>query len=85
LVRGLLKDQVQGFDMRQSLRLATVVTDFSLANAYRAELGDGPFDGLLGADILVARAAVLDYGGLTLYLQEGGRSVWGNKRGRDSN
>jgi len=48
-----------------------VVTDFSHVNAYREELGDSPFDGVLGSDILAARAAVLDYGALTLYLQEG--------------
>jgi len=47
-----------------------VETDFSHVNAYREELGDSPFDGVLGSDILFARAAVLDYGGLTLYLQE---------------
>jgi len=48
-----------------------VVTDFGQVNGYRAEQGDGPFDGLLGTDILAARAAVLDYGDLTLYLQPG--------------
>jgi hypothetical protein len=48
-----------------------VVTDFSHVNAYREELGDSPFDGVLGSDILAARAAVLDYGALTLYLQQG--------------
>jgi hypothetical protein len=55
-------------------RLPTVeamVTDFSNVNAAREELGDSPFDGLLGADILVTGAAVLDYGALTLYLHEG--------------
>jgi predicted aspartyl protease len=48
-----------------------VVTDFGHVNGARVELGDGPFDGLLGADVLAARAAVLDYGTLTLYLQQG--------------
>jgi predicted aspartyl protease len=48
-----------------------VVTDFGQVNAYRAEQGDGPFDGLLGTDVLAARAAVLDYGALTLYLRDG--------------
>lgn len=47
-----------------------VMTDFSQVNAAREELGDSPFAGLLGADILVAGAAVLDFGALTLYLQE---------------
>jgi predicted aspartyl protease len=47
------------------------VTDFSHVNAAREELGDSRFDGVLGADILVARAAVLDYGKWTLYLREG--------------
>ena len=37
------------------------VTDFGQVNAAREELGDSPFDGVLGSDILVARAAVLDY------------------------
>jgi predicted aspartyl protease len=46
------------------------VTDFGQVNAAREELGDSPFDGVLGSDILVARAAVLDYGALTLYLRE---------------
>jgi predicted aspartyl protease len=46
-----------------------VMTDFGHVNAAREELGDSPLDGLLGADILAARGAVLDYGALTLYLQ----------------
>jgi hypothetical protein len=46
-----------------------VVTDFSHVNTAREELGDRTLDGVLGSDILVARAAVLDYGALTLYLQ----------------
>jgi hypothetical protein len=46
-----------------------VVTDLSHVNGAREELGDGRIDGLLGSDILVARAAVLDYGAVTLYLQ----------------
>jgi predicted aspartyl protease len=46
-----------------------VVTDFSHVNTARRELGDRELDGVLGSDILVARAAVLDYGALTLYLQ----------------
>ena len=44
--------------------------DFSHVNKVRERRGDRLFDGVLGSDILVARAAVLDYGGLTLYLQE---------------
>jgi predicted aspartyl protease len=51
-----------------------VVTDFGHVNAARVERGDSPFDGLLGSDILVTRAAVLDYVTLTLYLQEGERT-----------
>jgi hypothetical protein len=47
-----------------------VVTDFSRVNTAREQLGDRPLDGLLGSDILVARAAVLDYGAMTLYLKE---------------
>jgi predicted aspartyl protease len=47
-----------------------VVTDFSHVHAARSELGDQPFDGLLGSDVLAARSAKLDYGSLTLYLQE---------------
>ncbi len=52
-------------------QVEAVVTDFGKVNAYRAEQGDGPLDGLLGTDILAARAAVLDYGALTLYLRRG--------------
>jgi predicted aspartyl protease len=55
-------------------RLRTVeaaVTDFGNVKAARDELGDGPFDGVIGSDILLTRAAVLDYGALTLYLREG--------------
>jgi predicted aspartyl protease len=47
-----------------------VVTDFGHVHAARSELGDQPFDGILGADVLTARSAKLDYGNLTLYLQE---------------
>jgi predicted aspartyl protease len=49
-----------------------VVTDFSHVHAARRELGDQPFDGIVGADVLAARSAKLDYGSLTLYLQEEG-------------
>jgi predicted aspartyl protease len=47
-----------------------VVTDFSHVQAARSKLGDQPFDGILGSDVLAARFAKLDYDSLTLYLQE---------------
>jgi predicted aspartyl protease len=47
-----------------------VVTDFSHVHAARSEMGDQPFDGILGADVLTAQAAILDYGALTLYLRQ---------------
>jgi predicted aspartyl protease len=47
-----------------------MMIDFSHVHAARSELGDQPFDGILGADVLSARSAKLDYGSLTLYLQE---------------
>jgi hypothetical protein len=50
--------------------VATEVTDFSHVNVVRRELGDQLIDGVLGSDFLVARSAQLDYGALTLYLQE---------------
>jgi predicted aspartyl protease len=52
------------------LAVEAVVTDFSHVHAARSELGDQPFDGILGSDILAAQSAKLDYGSLTLYLQE---------------
>lgn len=48
-----------------------MVVDLGHVNHARQRRGDRPFDGVLGSDLLVARAAVLDYGGLTLYLREG--------------
>jgi predicted aspartyl protease len=48
-----------------------VVTDFSHVHAARSEMGDPPFDGILGADVLAARSAKLDYRSLTLYLSGG--------------
>lgn len=50
-----------------------VMTDFSHVHAARSELGDQPFDGILGADVLGPRSARLDCGSLTLYLSEGGQ------------
>jgi hypothetical protein len=47
-----------------------VVTDFSHVHAARSEMGDRSFDGILGSDILAAQSAILDYGSLSLYLQE---------------
>jgi predicted aspartyl protease len=46
-----------------------VVIDFSHVNKAREELEDRTVDGVLGSDILVTHAAVLDYGASTLYLQ----------------
>jgi hypothetical protein len=46
-----------------------VMTDFSHVHAARSGLGDQPFDGILGCDVLAARSAKLDFGSLTLYLQ----------------
>jgi hypothetical protein len=50
-----------------------VVTDFGHVHAARTKLGDQPFDGILGADVLGPRSARLDCGSLTLYLSEGGQ------------
>jgi predicted aspartyl protease len=47
-----------------------VVTDLSHVHTARTEMGDQPFDGILGADVLGARSAKLDYSSLTLYLSE---------------
>src|SRR5262245_40777737 len=50
--------------------IEAVMVDFSQVNKVRQKRGDRPVDGSLGSDILAARAAVLDYGSLTLYLRE---------------
>jgi len=57
-----------------------VVTDFSHVQAARSELGDQPFDGILGSDVLAARSAKLDCGGLTLYLQEATAATDGSSK-----
>jgi hypothetical protein len=50
--------------------IEAMVIDLSHVNKLRQKRGDWPVDGVLGSDILVARAAVLDYGSLTLYIRE---------------
>src|SRR4051812_19313475 len=47
-----------------------MMIDFSPVNTARQKRGDKPVDGVLGSDILAARAAVIDYGSLALYLRE---------------
>jgi predicted aspartyl protease len=47
-----------------------ILVDFSHVNKLRAKRGDKPVDGVLGSDILAARAAVVDYGSFTLYIRE---------------
>jgi predicted aspartyl protease len=50
--------------------IEAIMIDFSHVNKLRQKRGNRPVDGVLGSDILAARAAVLDYGSLTLYLRE---------------
>lgn len=54
------------------LRFETInvsVLDLSEVNRILSRMGNDPIDGILGADVLMARRAVIDYGSLTLYFR----------------
>lgn len=56
-----------------SLRFDTLqvtVLDLSNVNQVLLSLGNDPVDGIIGADVLMAQKAVIDYGSLTLYFKE---------------
>ena len=55
-----------GFSPKAGALLAMDLTHVNEATALR---GSGPIDAVLGADVLEAHAAVIDYGGSSLYLK----------------
>jgi hypothetical protein len=46
------------------------VLDLSHINGVLRNLGSKPVDGIIGADVLTAQQAVIDYGTLSLYIKE---------------
>ena len=50
--------------------LKTIVVDFSHVNMARAQQGYAACDGVLGADVLVSKSAVIDYKSSKLYLRD---------------
>jgi predicted aspartyl protease len=50
--------------------LKTVVMDLSHVNEARAQIGSAACDGVIGADILGGKSAVIDYGSYKLYLRD---------------
>lgn len=49
--------------------LPVSVLDLSEVNRILERLGNAPVDGIIGADVLMARSAVIDYGTLGLYFK----------------
>jgi len=50
--------------------LSVRVLDLSHVNGVLRNMGSRPVDGIIGADLLTAQHAVIDYGGLSVYLRE---------------
>jgi predicted aspartyl protease len=65
---GRLDDVALGPVRFDSLRVT--VLDLSHVNQVLRRLGNEPVDGIIGADVLMAQRAVIDYGTLSLYFKE---------------
>lgn len=65
---GLLEDVEIGAVRVGSVRVS--VLDLSQVNRVLRGMGNAPVDGIIGADVLMAGEAVIDYGTLTMYFKE---------------
>ena len=65
---GRLANVTFGLVRFDSLRVS--VLDLSPVNRVLRRMGNDPVDGIIGADVLMARRAVIDYGNLGLYFKE---------------
>jgi predicted aspartyl protease len=50
--------------------IPVTVLDLSQVNRLLRSMGREPVDGIIGADVLMAQQAVIDYGSLSVYLKE---------------
>ena len=65
---GIVDDLTIGLFRITSLK--TVVIDLSHVNDARAQIGSAACDGVIGADILWGKSAVIDYGSCAMYLRD---------------
>lgn len=66
--RGRLDNVAIGALRLDTLRVT--VLDLSNVNRVLRSMGNDPVDGIIGADVLMAQQAVIDYGSLRLYVKE---------------
>jgi predicted aspartyl protease len=65
---GHLADVAIGSVQLDTLRVTVI--DLSHVNQVLRQLGADPVDGIIGGDVLMAQRAVIDYGGLTVFLRQ---------------
>jgi hypothetical protein len=65
---GNLEDVSIGTVRLDSLRVTLL--DLSQVNGVLGRMGTEPVDGIIGADVLLARRAVIDYGSTAVYFRE---------------